>query len=70
MAEVVIGDTWMKLDEEKEIPLIFLEIFNTSMKKFEQEGEFSPIWLSYKTRNVSLTKNVITTLLFWHLELS
>jgi hypothetical protein len=23
MAEVVIGDTWMKLDEEKEIPLIF-----------------------------------------------
>jgi len=30
-AEVEIGDTWMKLDEveeEKEIPLIFLEDFN------------------------------------------
>jgi len=45
MAEVEIGDTWMKLDEveeEKEIPLIFLEDFNTSIKKFEQEGEFPP----------------------------
>jgi len=44
MAEVEIGDTWMKLDEveeEKEIPLIFLEDFNTSIKKFEQEGELT-----------------------------
>jgi hypothetical protein len=69
------GGNWRYLDEigwGKRNSANFLEVFNTSIKKFEQEGEFPPQQstnqLSYKSRNVSLKIYFIIT--FWHLELS